>query len=161
MTDWANGVAIVTGGANGLGAAAAKSLKEIGMSVAIWDLDVKAGEAVAVSLGGMFFEVDVTDPASVSGALDRVENKMGVPRVLVNSAGIAPLAGTINEDGTVHDPELFKKVITTNIFGTFNCSSQVAACMAKSVPVDAAGARGAITQVASGAAFDAPAAGVA
>lgn len=161
MTDWKDGVAIVTGGSNGLGAAAAKSLSEQGMKIAIFDLEDKAGAAVASALGGMYFHVDVSDAASVAAGLDAVEEKLGTPRVLVNSAGIAPLMPTLNDDGTTQDPAIITKVLMVNVVGTFNCTTQVAARMAASAPVDEDGARGAIVNVSSAAAYEAPAGGVA
>lgn len=161
MTDWKDGVAIVTGGSNGLGAGAAKTLAEAGMKVAILDLEVEQGQAKAAELGGQFFHCDVSDADSVKAALDGVEATMGTPRVLVNSAGIAPLMPMLNEDGTTQDPAIVAKVMMVNVVGTFNCTAQVAARMAASDAVDADGAKGAIVNVASAAAYDAPAGGVA
>lgn len=161
MTDWTDGVAIITGGSNGLGAAAAKTLADSGMKVAILDIEDAAGEAKAAELGGMYFHCDVSDADSVKTALDGVEAKMGVPRVLVNSAGIAPLMPMLNEDGTTQDPAIVAKVMMINVVGTFNCTAQVAARMAASKAVDADGARGAIINVSSAAAYEAPAGGVA
>ena len=160
MTDWKDGVAIITGGSNGLGAAAAKTLADTGMKVAILDIEDEAGEAKAAELGGMYFHCDVSDADSVKTALDGVEAKMGVPRVLVNSAGIAPLMPMLNEDGTTLDPAIVAKVMMVNVVGTFNCTAQVAARMAASEAVDADGARGAIINVSSAAAYEAPAGGV-
>lgn len=161
MTDWKDGVAIVTGGSNGLGAAAARSLKEQGMKIAIFDMEDDAGKAVAVELGGAYFHVDVADSDSVKAGLDGVEAQLGTPRVLVNSAGIAPLAPTLNEDRTTQDPAVITKVLLVNVVGTFNCTTQVAARMAASDAVDADGAKGAIINVSSAAAYEAPAGGVA
>lgn len=63
---WKGHVAIVTGGASGLGAATATALAQAGMKVALFDLGVKKGAAHAAALGGLFCKADVADPASES-----------------------------------------------------------------------------------------------
>jgi NAD(P)-dependent dehydrogenase (short-subunit alcohol dehydrogenase family) len=153
MQDWAGHAAIVTGGASGLGAATAARLAAAGLRVAIFDLDAARGEAQAQALGGLFVAVDVSDPASVAEGIAAVEGRFGIPRVLVNCAGIGPAAKTVSR-GAAHDPALFAKVIGINLIGTFNCASQIAARMAAADPVDADGARGVIVNTASVAAYD-------
>ncbi len=153
MQNWEGHAAIVTGGASGLGAASAATLAAAGMKVTLFDLNADLGEAHARTLGGAFAKVDVADPASVAAGLDKAEDAFGVPRVLVNCAGIGGAAKTVSR-GAPHDPKLFEKTIRVNLMGTFNCASQTAARMVAADPVDKDGARGVIVSTASVAAYD-------
>lgn len=145
--------AIVTGAASGLGAAVARALAGRGMKVAVFDLAAEAGQALAGELGGLFMRVDVGDPASVADGVAGAEAALGVPRVLVNCAGIAPAAKTVSR-GAAHDPGLFETVVRVNLTGSFFCASQVAARMVASEPAGPDGARGVIVNTASVAAQD-------
>jgi NAD(P)-dependent dehydrogenase (short-subunit alcohol dehydrogenase family) len=145
--------AIVTGGASGLGEAAARALAGTGMRVALFDLNAEAGGALATELGGAFHKVDVTDAAAVGAALDAVTEALGPIRVAVNCAGIAPGAKTVSR-GAAHDPELFAKTIAVNLIGTFNVASQAAARMVATAPIGPDGERGVIVNTASVAAFE-------
>ncbi len=153
MQNWEGHTAIVTGGASGLGAATASELARLGMRVALFDLNEDLGNAHAKSLSGMFCKVNVADPASVSAALDQVEEKFGAPRVLVNCAGIGSAAKTVSR-GAPHDPAAFERPIQVNLIGSFNCASQAAARMVAADTIDADGARGVIINTASVAAYD-------
>ena len=153
ILNWAGQVAIVSGGASGLGAATAERLAADGLKVAIFDLNTDAGTAHAAKIGGHYVRVDVSDPASVSAGIAEVVQTLGVPRVMVNCAGIAGAAKTVSR-GQAHDPALFEKIIRVNLIGSFNCASQAAAQMVAADPVDADGARGVIVNTASVAAFD-------
>lgn len=153
MQDWTGHAAIVTGGASGLGAATAMTLAERGMKVAVFDRDEDKGQAQADKINGIFVSVDVADPASVSAGLDRAIQIHGVPRVLVNCAGIGGAAKTVSR-GAPHDFGLFEKTLRVNLMGSFNCASQAAAHMIAAEPADADGARGVIVNTASVAAFD-------
>jgi NAD(P)-dependent dehydrogenase (short-subunit alcohol dehydrogenase family) len=123
------------------------------MKVTLFDLDERAGEAGATAIGGLFVRVDVADPVSVEAGIAAAEAAFGVPRVLVNCAGIGPAAKTVSR-GAAHDPALFERTIRVNLIGSFLCASQAAARMAAAEPVDADGARGVIVNTASVAAFD-------
>jgi NAD(P)-dependent dehydrogenase (short-subunit alcohol dehydrogenase family) len=81
------------------------------------------------------------------------EAALGVPRVLVNCAGIGPAAKTVSR-GEPHDPGMFEKVIRVNLMGSFNCASQAAARMVAAEPMGPDGARGVIVNTASVAAYD-------
>ncbi len=153
MQDWNGHCAIVTGGASGLGAATAQVLAENGMTVALFDLNAERGAAQAKRIGGRFVSVDVSDPISVAAGLDEVQTACGVPRVLVNCAGIGGAAKTVSR-GQPHDAALFEKTLRVNLMGSFNCASQAAARMVAADPVDDDGARGVIVNTASVAAFD-------
>ena len=75
--DWSAVAAIVTGGASGLGEAAARGLRDAGARVAILDRDAARGEAVAAEIGAAFGAVDVTDEASVERGLAAARDAMG------------------------------------------------------------------------------------
>lgn len=153
MQDWAGCAAIVTGGASGLGAATARKLADGGLKVTLFDRDVDKAASHASAIGGAYAEVDVSDPASVAAGIDAAVAHYGVPRVLVNCAGIGGAAKTVSR-GAAHDPALLERIIRVNLIGSFNCASQVAARMCAADPVDADGARGVIVNTASVAAFD-------
>lgn len=154
MEMWKDSVAIVTGGASGLGAATAQALSDAGLKVALFDLNEEAGTDLAKTLGGSFHKVDVSDPASVKAGMDEVIGTLGPNlRVLVNCAGIGPAAKTVAR-GEPHDPALFAKVIGINLMGSFNCASEAAARMVACDPIAPDGARGVIVNTASVAAYE-------
>jgi NAD(P)-dependent dehydrogenase (short-subunit alcohol dehydrogenase family) len=145
-------VALVTGGASGLGAATARVLHAAGANVALLDLPSADGSAVVAELGdrASFVPADVTDPEAVQEAIDRAR-ELGELRVAVNCAGIGPAARVVGKHGP-HDLALFQRVIAINLVGTFNVLRLAAAVMADNEPVD--GDRGVIVTTASIAAFD-------
>lgn len=153
MQDWSGQTAVITGGASGLGAATAAQLAEMGLKIALFDLNEEQGQERAKSLSGLFCKVDVSDPESVRAGLDRAEAELGTLRVLVNCAGIGPAAKTVSR-GEPHDAALFEKVIRVNLLGSFNCASQAAARMAAADPTEPDGARGVIVNTASVAAYE-------
>lgn len=145
-------IAVVTGGASGLGAAAARALAASGMHPVIFDLNEGEGEKLASELNGLFCKVDVADPDIVAKGFAQAGNA-GTLRVLVNCAGIGPAAKTVSR-GVAHDPAMFMRALSVNLGGTFNCASQAAAIMAAQDPIGADQARGVIVNTASVAAFD-------
>ena len=149
---FADDLAVVTGGASGLGAASARALAQAGMRPVIFDLNETEGRKCAAELGGVFCQVDVADPDSVAQGFAQISS-IGTLRVLVNCAGIGPAAKTVSR-GAAHDPALFMRAITVNLGGTFNCASQAAAIMAAQDPKGPDRARGVIINTASVAAFD-------
>lgn len=146
-------VAIVSGGASGLGAAAATALADAGARVVLLDMNEAAGTAQAEALGGIFVKTDVSDPESVAAAMEVVKTTYGTVHIAVNCAGIAPAAKTVSK-GAAHDPKPFIATINVNLIGTFNVASQAAALMAANDPLDADGARGVIVNTASVAAYE-------
>ena len=151
--------AVVTGGASGLGAETARSLAGRGVKVALFDLNVGAGEALARDIGGTFHKCDVTDEASVDAALAASRAANGGERILVNCAGIA-IAKRVtrrNKDTgafEAHDLASFAKVIQVNLIGTFLMTAKCAAGMQALAPANSDGERGVIIQTASIAAED-------
>jgi NAD(P)-dependent dehydrogenase (short-subunit alcohol dehydrogenase family) len=148
--------AVVTGGASGIGAAAARALAERGARVVVADLNEEKGKSVAGEIGGEFVTVDVTDTDQIKAAVDKAQ-ELGPLRVLVNSAGIGWAQRTIGKDGSYDsaaDLDAFKKVITINLIGTFDCIRIAATAMSRAEPVGESGERGAIVNLASVAAFD-------
>ena len=145
--------AIVSGGASGLGEATARALSRAGAQVALFDMDHAKGAALAAEIGGRFFDVDVSDPASVADGMAAVKNAGGGLHIVVNCAGIAPAAKTVGRDGA-HDPASFVRTVSVNLIGSFNCASQGAALMAENEPVGPDGERGVIVFTASVAAYE-------
>lgn len=146
-------VALVTGGASGLGEATLRALVAKGSKAVIVDMNEERGEAVAAELGDgvRFMKTDVSDAEQVQAAVDAA-SELGALRVAVNCAGVGWAARTLKRDGTPHDFDLFKKVISVNLVGTFNVLRLAASAMSKLDPVD--GERGVIVNTASIAAFD-------
>ncbi|WP_063041514.1 3-hydroxyacyl-CoA dehydrogenase [Nocardia pseudovaccinii] len=147
-----NSVAVVTGGASGLGLATTKALVADGAYVVIIDLSTSNGEAVAKELGDRvrFVAADVTDQNAVAAALDVAES-LGPLRVAVNCAGIGNAIKTVSKNGP-YPLDAFTKVISVNLVGTFNVIRLAAERIAKTEPVD--GERGVIINTASVAAFE-------
>ncbi|MBT2132520.1 SDR family NAD(P)-dependent oxidoreductase [Aliiroseovarius lamellibrachiae] len=148
-----NTVAVVSGGASGLGGAVAQALAAAGAKVGIFDLNEETGTAMAAKIGGTFAKVDVADPASVAEGFKTLRAAHGQEHIMVNCAGIAPASKTVSK-GAPHNAEMFAKVITVNLIGTFNCASQAAAGMVATDALNADGERGVIINTASIAAFD-------
>ncbi len=146
--------AIVTGGASGLGAATARELAAHGAKVAIFDRNAELGKSIADEIGGMFFDVDVSDEESVKMGLASAASGHGSARMLVNCAGIGPAWKTASRSAGVHPLEGFMKVIAVNLVGTFNCARLAADAMLGLEPLDEGGERGVIVNTASGAAFE-------
>ena len=147
--------ALVTGGASGIGAAAARQLAARGCTVVVADLQADRGEALAAEIKGVFAQVDVTNTEQITGAVQAAA-EIAPLRAVVNSAGIGWAQRTIGRDGqleSAHSLEAFTKVIAINLIGTFDVVRQAATVMSGNEP-DADGCRGAIVNLASVAAFD-------
>ena len=146
----------MTGGASGIGAAAARALAGRGAKVVVADLQEDRGREVAEEIGGRFVKVDVTRTEDIVAAVETA-GEMGPLRVLVNSAGIGWAQRTIGKDGSydsAHDLDAFKKVVAINMFGTFDAIRIAATAMSRNEPLDESGERGAVVNLASVAAFD-------
>lgn len=144
--------ALITGGASGLGLAAARQLVASGAHVTIIDLPSSQGAEIATELGGLFVPADVTSVDDVQTAVASAQNAAPL-RIVVNCAGIAPPAKVLDREGNPAVLADFERIVRINLVGTFNVTSQAAAVIAKNDP-DATGDRGVIVNTASVAAFD-------
>ncbi len=146
-------VAIVTGGASGLGAATARELTAAGAKCALFDMNGDLAAKVGGEIGGLGLKVDVSNAESVQKGIEEVKSKLGVPRALINCAGIGRAGRTVGRDGAL-PLEQFANVINVNLIGTFNCIRLFAQEASRSQPVNEDGERGVIINTASVAAFD-------
>ncbi|MGA7054101.1 MAG: 3-hydroxyacyl-CoA dehydrogenase [Mycobacterium sp.] len=145
-------VAVVTGGASGLGLATTKRLLDAGAQVVVLDL---RGEDAVRELGdrARFAQADVTDEAAVTSALDTAET-LGTLRIVVNCAGTGNAVKVLGRDG-VFPLAAFRKVVDINLVGTFNVIRLAAERISKTEPIGPQGEeRGVIVNTASVAAFD-------
>ncbi len=110
--------AMVTGGAKGIGAAIVRRLVDAGASVAILDLDIDAGEALASDLPKAFaVSADVGDYSALKAAVEVIDARLGQLDILINNAGwdhVQRFADT--------DPGLWEKLIHINLKGVFNAA---------------------------------------
>ena len=151
--DITGSVALVTGGASGLGLATARRLVKAGAKAVLVDLPSSKGDEAAASLDGaaVFAAADVTDEAAVRSALDAA-GELGPLRVVVNCAGIGTPGRLLGRDGTAYPIEPFVKVLQVNLIGTFNVIRLAAERMAAAEPVGEE--RGVIVNTASVAAYE-------
>ncbi|MDI6812902.1 MAG: 3-hydroxyacyl-CoA dehydrogenase [Desulfitobacteriaceae bacterium] len=152
--DIKNVVALVTGGASGLGEATVRRIVHDGGKAVILDLAVDRGEKLATELGGnaIFQRTDVANEDSVQAAVERAAEVFGSITMVVNCAGIAVAEKVLGKKGP-HVLASFTKVITINLIGSFNVIRLAAAQMAKNIP-NYGGERGIIVNTASVAAFE-------
>ena len=146
-------VALVTGGASGLGAETARELARRGAKVAVLDRNGDGAKAVAAEIGGVGLECDITSTESIVAALDRARAAHGPARLVMNIAGIGTAKRLIGRDGTPMPIEEFRRVIEVNLVGTFNMIRLAAAEIVKLDPLED-GERGVMVCTASVAAFD-------
>lgn len=147
-------VAVVTGGASGLGEATVRQIVEQGGKSIIFDVNDERGQAIVEELGqhALYVRVDVTKEEDVATGLEQAIAAFGPINVAVNCAGIADASKIISKRG-VHALGLFEKIIMVNLIGTFNVIRLVAEKMQLNEPNDD-GQRGVIINTASVAAFD-------
>lgn len=146
-----NTTAIITGGASGLGAATARALVASGAQV--FALDLKAGIDQAETLEGItYVETDVTDHDEVRNAVVAASSTGAPLRTVVNCAGIGPSMRILGKKG-VHDLDMYAKIISVNLIGTFNVLAVAAEAIA-ATEADEQGQRGVIVNTASIAAYD-------
>jgi NAD(P)-dependent dehydrogenase (short-subunit alcohol dehydrogenase family) len=144
-----DGVALITGGASGLGRATAELLASRGMTVVVVDLP-SARERVPESSGLIFAEADVRDADAMEAAAERAAGE-GPLRVCVTCAGTDD-PGRIVRKGVAIELERFRRIVDINLVGTFNAWRVAAARMQANDPVD--GDRGVLIGTASVAAFE-------
>lgn len=148
-------VAIVTGGASGLGEATVRNLIAHGAKVAILDLNMDRGKNLMNELGKdhvIFDKTDVTSESQVKEVIARTLKTFGQIDICVNCAGIGAGIKTVGKEGA-HPLDAFKKVIDINLIGTFNVLRLCAEQMQNNAP-NHEGERGVIINTASVAAYD-------
>ncbi|EDQ32756.1 Dehydrogenase with different specificity [Hoeflea phototrophica DFL-43] len=132
-------VAIVTGGAQGIGEAVARRLSSGGARIALWDMDQELAERTAQSLDqAIALKVDISDWDDVQSACAKTLDALGRIDILVNSAGIAGSNAPVEE----YPVDEFAKIIAVNLNGTFHVNRAV-------VPTMRAQAYGRIVNIAS------------
>ena len=146
-------VALVTGGASGLGAETARELARRGAKVTVLDRNGDGAKAVAAEIGGFGIACDITSTESIVAALDAARAAHGPARLVMNIAGIGTAKRLIGRDGTPMPIEDFRRVIEVNLVGTFNMIRLATAEIVKLDPLED-GERGVIVCTASVAAFD-------
>lgn len=112
-------VAIITGGASGIGLATAHRFAAEGARVVIADLDAATGQRAADEVGGVFRTVDVADEASVNALFDGVAAELGAVDIAFNNAGISP-----SDDNSIETTELpaWDRVQDVNLKSVYLCS---------------------------------------
>ncbi|MEO2031050.1 MAG: 3-hydroxyacyl-CoA dehydrogenase, partial [Planctomycetaceae bacterium] len=146
-------VALVAGGASGLGEATVRRFAKLGAKIVVLDRDEARGADISQELSDVVFSLgDVTNEDQVVSAVDRAVEEFGRIEIVVNCAGIGGSSRTVRREGP-HNLDDFKRVINVNIFGTFSVLSQAAFRMTDNEP-DEHGCRGVIVNTSSIAAFD-------
>lgn len=147
--DIAGQVAIVTGGASGLGEATARHFADLGAKVAILDFDADRGAKVAAEIGGFSLKCDVSDEAMVADCVNAIKDHYGQgPRVAVNCAGLANAARIVGREGKT-SVDLFRRVIEVNLIGSYNVMTYAVQAMMDMDPID--GERGVVINTSSAA----------
>lgn len=146
-------VAVITGGASGLGLATVEKFVSLGAKVAIFDFNETLGLAVVERLGAqvIFVKVNVADEDSVQAAIDQTIAHFGAIHICINYAGIGNAGKTLGKKGVLPLAD-FNKVLQVNLVGTFNVLRLAAEQMAKNELID--GERGVIINTASVAAYE-------
>lgn len=147
-------VAVVTGGASGLGEACVRNLLKLGGKAAILDFAEEKGKELASELGdrAVFFKTDITDEKMVQEALDGTIDAFGAIHILVNCAGVGIPAKVLGKEGPMPMSH-FSKVVQINLMGTINVIRLAAEKMVKNSPNDD-GEKGVVINTSSVAAFD-------
>jgi NAD(P)-dependent dehydrogenase (short-subunit alcohol dehydrogenase family) len=145
---------IVTGGASGLGRAAAEAILAAGGNAVLLDVNAETGRAAEGALGprARFAQADVTNEQQVTAVVELADSAFGGLHGVVNAAGIGQAAKVVGKNGP-HPLDLFERTIQVNLVGTFNVIRLAAARLLQNEPA-ANGERGVIVNTASIAAFD-------
>lgn len=149
-------VVVITGGASGLGHAAARYLNEHkGAKIAIFDVNTEAGEKAAAELGdrAMFVATDVTSDTSVRAAVAMVVARFGTVHACINCAAILGPSKVLDKEGKATPLARFARMAAVNLVGVFNVMGQCAEQMAKNEP-EGGEERGVVINISSGAAFE-------
>jgi NAD(P)-dependent dehydrogenase (short-subunit alcohol dehydrogenase family) len=153
-----NSVALITGGASGLGEATARLFIQNGAKVIVMDLNEQLGQQFQDEFSDqvIFIKTDIVSELQVQTALEKGIEKFGFISIVINCAGIAPVGKTLGKSNGIYGPhalDLFSKTIQINLIGTFNVIRLAAFEMEKNNATEN-GERGVIINTASVAAFD-------
>lgn len=153
--DRKNCVAVITGGASGLGEAVARDVIAKGGKASILDLDDARGENLKAELGEgvIFCKADVTDEKDVQAAMDDTVAAFGGIHLVVNCAGVVNPKKVIGRDGNPMPIDFFNRVIQINLVGTMNVIRLAAVHILENRP-NGDGERGVVVNTASVAAFE-------
>lgn len=145
-----NQIAVITGGASGLGKACASALLERGVRVVIWDNVISHLD----NQENLFaIACDVSSDEAATAAIEETKEKVGIPRICINCAGIAPAKRMVGKEGAM-PLAAFKQVVDINLIGTFNVMRLVAEAMTHLTIDTLTQERGVIINTASVAAFE-------
>jgi 3-hydroxyacyl-CoA dehydrogenase / 3-hydroxy-2-methylbutyryl-CoA dehydrogenase len=147
-------VAVVTGGASGLGEASIMELVKKGAKVVIIDVDADKGEKLAATIGAnaVFLKTDITSEADVRQAIQKAVEAFGKINVVINCAGVVNPGKLIGRKGPL-PLDAFNKVLQINLVGTLNVIRLAVEKMMNNTPDDE-GEKGVIINTASIAAFE-------
>ncbi len=146
-------IAVVSGGASGLGEACVRYFIEYGGKAAILDMDEKKGESLSSELGenALFYKTDVSDTENVQAAVDMVFNAFGAVHVAISCAGVPYASRVLTKKGPI-PMDLFNKTIQINLNGTMNVIRSASEKMLKNTP-NQDGEVGVVINCSSGAAY--------
>ena len=145
-------LAVVTGGASGLGRAVAERVLAAGAKAVILDVQEATGHSTAREIGAPFVKCDVSVESQVIAAMAEARRAMNGLNLLVNCAGVIGVGKMLGKEGPMAG-EYFEQVIRINLLGTFLCDKAAAALMRDNTP-NADGERGVLIHTASVAAFE-------
>lgn len=149
-------VAVITGGASGLGLGCVENIIANGGKAAILDINEEGAKAVVAKYGEdkcIAIKTNIADENEAKAAIDATVAKFGRIDFVVNSAGIGSAVKIYGNDGTPHPLDVFKRVIDVDLIGTFNVMRFAVAEMVKNDP-DAEGERGVVINTSSTAAVE-------
>ena len=148
-------VALLTGGASGLGKATALELAGAGARVVIVDLAEDKGESLSEELGdaAIFVKSNVSQEDEIKEAVAQTEAAFGRLHIVLNCAGFGGSVRVVGRDGSIMPLEHFKRIVEANLVGTFNVTRLTAPLMMKNEP-DAEGERGVFINTSSAASFE-------
>ncbi len=147
-------IAVVTGGASGLGEATVRALVSCGGRACMFDLQDEKGEALAKELGkgAIYAHVDVADEKSVQAGINKAKETFGGINAAINCAGIGVMGKLIGKNGPT-PLDHFKKVLDVNLIGVINVTRLAVEQMMKNEPFED-GEKGVVINTASVAAFE-------
>ena len=146
--------ALVTGGASGLGRAAAAALAAAGARVARLARPAALAARPAGELGALAVPCDVTSEGGAAAAIAAAREAHGIARICINCAGVGGSRRIVDRNGRRIPFEDYKRIVDICLFGSFNMLSQAAEDMAKLEPADNEGLRGVVVNTASVAAYE-------